>query len=100
MIMFVIDEGFEVCKAEADGVIKLKSQIMERWCLQRNVTEDKGVGPWLLALFIFVVCGSGESSSAATDQSMESISDLFHPLPDHSINTLDNIITFISALIS
>uniref|UniRef100_A0A3B4ZJL9 Stress-associated endoplasmic reticulum protein n=1 Tax=Stegastes partitus TaxID=144197 RepID=A0A3B4ZJL9_9TELE len=29
----------------------------------RNMTEDKGVGPWLLALFIFVVCGSGESSS-------------------------------------
>ncbi|KAL6104878.1 stress-associated endoplasmic reticulum protein 1 [Spinachia spinachia] len=24
----------------------------------RSVTEDKGVGPWLLALFIFVVCGS------------------------------------------
>ncbi|CAK6979949.1 stress-associated endoplasmic reticulum protein 1 [Scomber scombrus] len=24
----------------------------------RNVLEDKGVGPWLLALFIFVVCGS------------------------------------------
>ncbi|XP_030600015.1 LOW QUALITY PROTEIN: stress-associated endoplasmic reticulum protein 1-like [Archocentrus centrarchus] len=24
----------------------------------RNLTEDKGVGPWLLALFIFVVCGS------------------------------------------
>ncbi|XP_017260012.1 stress-associated endoplasmic reticulum protein 1-like [Kryptolebias marmoratus] len=29
----------------------------------RNLVEDKGVGPWLLALFIFVVCGSGESSS-------------------------------------
>uniref|UniRef100_A0A6I8SI50 Stress-associated endoplasmic reticulum protein n=1 Tax=Xenopus tropicalis TaxID=8364 RepID=A0A6I8SI50_XENTR len=26
----------------------------------RNVTEEKSaVGPWLLALFIFVVCGSG-----------------------------------------
>ncbi|KAG7225952.1 hypothetical protein INR49_018553 [Caranx melampygus] len=24
----------------------------------RNMGEDKGVGPWLLALFIFVVCGS------------------------------------------
>ncbi|XP_068440620.1 stress-associated endoplasmic reticulum protein 1 [Clinocottus analis] len=24
----------------------------------RSITEDKGVGPWLLALFIFVVCGS------------------------------------------
>ncbi|XP_034535332.1 stress-associated endoplasmic reticulum protein 1-like [Notolabrus celidotus] len=24
----------------------------------RALTEDKGVGPWLLALFIFVVCGS------------------------------------------
>ncbi|XP_061828453.1 stress-associated endoplasmic reticulum protein 1 [Nerophis lumbriciformis] len=24
----------------------------------RNLTEDKGVGPWLLALFVFVVCGS------------------------------------------
>uniref|UniRef100_A0A8C6SH89 Stress-associated endoplasmic reticulum protein n=1 Tax=Neogobius melanostomus TaxID=47308 RepID=A0A8C6SH89_9GOBI len=22
--------------------------------------DDKGVGPWLLALFIFVVCGSGQ----------------------------------------
>lgn len=30
---------------------------------QRSLVEDKGVGPWLLALFIFVVCGSGESSS-------------------------------------
>ncbi|XP_063763001.1 stress-associated endoplasmic reticulum protein 1 [Eleginops maclovinus] len=27
----------------------------------RNIMEDKGVGPWLLALFIFVVCGSGTS---------------------------------------
>ncbi|TWW76659.1 Stress-associated endoplasmic reticulum protein 1 [Takifugu flavidus] len=25
----------------------------------RSLSEDKGVGPWLLALFIFVVCGSG-----------------------------------------
>ncbi|XP_034021349.1 stress-associated endoplasmic reticulum protein 1 [Thalassophryne amazonica] len=24
----------------------------------RSIAEDKGVGPWLLALFIFVVCGS------------------------------------------
>ncbi|KAL3056829.1 stress-associated endoplasmic reticulum protein 1 [Trematomus bernacchii] len=24
----------------------------------RNILEEKGVGPWLLALFIFVVCGS------------------------------------------
>ncbi|XP_029373444.1 stress-associated endoplasmic reticulum protein 1 [Echeneis naucrates] len=24
----------------------------------RTLGEDKGVGPWLLALFIFVVCGS------------------------------------------
>ncbi|XP_028428831.1 stress-associated endoplasmic reticulum protein 1 [Sander lucioperca] len=24
----------------------------------RNASDDKGVGPWLLALFIFVVCGS------------------------------------------
>uniref|UniRef100_A0A3Q3W7D7 Stress-associated endoplasmic reticulum protein n=1 Tax=Mola mola TaxID=94237 RepID=A0A3Q3W7D7_MOLML len=24
----------------------------------RNPSEEKGVGPWLLALFIFVVCGS------------------------------------------
>uniref|UniRef100_A0AAQ4PX64 Stress-associated endoplasmic reticulum protein n=1 Tax=Gasterosteus aculeatus aculeatus TaxID=481459 RepID=A0AAQ4PX64_GASAC len=31
----------------------------------RSVTEDKGVGPWLLALFIFVVCGSGASSSSS-----------------------------------
>ncbi|XP_072318459.1 stress-associated endoplasmic reticulum protein 1 [Eucyclogobius newberryi] len=23
-----------------------------------RILEDKGVGPWLLALFIFVVCGS------------------------------------------
>uniref|UniRef100_A0A3P9QDD8 Stress-associated endoplasmic reticulum protein n=1 Tax=Poecilia reticulata TaxID=8081 RepID=A0A3P9QDD8_POERE len=23
-----------------------------------NLVEEKGVGPWLLALFIFVVCGS------------------------------------------
>uniref|UniRef100_A0A3Q2WWS5 Stress-associated endoplasmic reticulum protein n=1 Tax=Haplochromis burtoni TaxID=8153 RepID=A0A3Q2WWS5_HAPBU len=30
----------------------------------RSLTDDKGVGPWLLALFIFVVCGSGESSSS------------------------------------
>lgn len=35
----------------------------KRVAFQRNMTEDKGVGPWLLALFIFVVCGSGESSS-------------------------------------
>jgi hypothetical protein len=29
--------------------------------LQRNAPEEKAsVGPWLLALFIFVVCGSGE----------------------------------------
>ncbi|XP_061525175.1 stress-associated endoplasmic reticulum protein 1 isoform X1 [Phyllopteryx taeniolatus] len=28
----------------------------------RPVNEDKSpVGPWLLALFVFVVCGSGES---------------------------------------
>uniref|UniRef100_A0A672N0X6 Stress-associated endoplasmic reticulum protein n=1 Tax=Sinocyclocheilus grahami TaxID=75366 RepID=A0A672N0X6_SINGR len=28
----------------------------------RNVSDDKvSVGPWLLALFVFVVCGSGES---------------------------------------
>ncbi|XP_029302552.1 stress-associated endoplasmic reticulum protein 1-like [Cottoperca gobio] len=26
----------------------------------RNILEEKGVGPWLLALFIFVVCGSGQ----------------------------------------
>ncbi|MBN3308550.1 SERP1 protein, partial [Amia calva] len=27
----------------------------------RNAQDDKvSVGPWLLALFIFVVCGSGE----------------------------------------
>lgn len=31
--------------------------------LQRNAPEEKAsVGPWLLALFIFVVCGSGECS--------------------------------------
>ncbi|XP_037534323.1 stress-associated endoplasmic reticulum protein 1 isoform X1 [Nematolebias whitei] len=24
----------------------------------KNLVEEKGVGPWLLALFIFVVCGS------------------------------------------
>ncbi|XP_069029220.1 stress-associated endoplasmic reticulum protein 1 [Embiotoca jacksoni] len=24
----------------------------------RSLGDDKGVGPWLLALFIFVVCGS------------------------------------------
>jgi len=24
----------------------------------RTLGDDKGVGPWLLALFIFVVCGS------------------------------------------
>lgn len=29
--------------------------------LQKPNTDDKvAVGPWLLALFIFVVCGSGE----------------------------------------
>lgn len=29
--------------------------------LQRNAPEEKAsVGPWLLALFIFVVCGSGK----------------------------------------
>lgn len=29
--------------------------------LQRNPGDDKvAVGPWLLALFIFVVCGSGK----------------------------------------
>uniref|UniRef100_A0A3Q2QKF6 Stress-associated endoplasmic reticulum protein n=1 Tax=Fundulus heteroclitus TaxID=8078 RepID=A0A3Q2QKF6_FUNHE len=29
----------------------------------RPVNEDKSpVGPWLLALFVFVVCGSGESA--------------------------------------
>ncbi|KAG7257889.1 hypothetical protein CRUP_007040, partial [Coryphaenoides rupestris] len=27
----------------------------------RSLGEDRGVGPWLLALFIFVVCGSGHS---------------------------------------
>ena len=28
---------------------------------QRPVTDEKSpVGPWLLALFVFVVCGSGE----------------------------------------
>lgn len=28
---------------------------------QRPVNEEKSpVGPWLLALFVFVVCGSGE----------------------------------------
>uniref|UniRef100_A0A672LBG5 Stress-associated endoplasmic reticulum protein n=1 Tax=Sinocyclocheilus grahami TaxID=75366 RepID=A0A672LBG5_SINGR len=27
----------------------------------KNVSDDCGtVGPWLLALFVFVVCGSGE----------------------------------------
>lgn len=33
-----------------------------RWLfLQRNAPEEKAsVGPWLLALFIFVVCGSGK----------------------------------------
>lgn len=31
---------------------------------QRPVNEDKSpVGPWLLALFVFVVCGSGESAT-------------------------------------
>lgn len=31
--------------------------------LQRNAPEEKAsVGPWLLALFIFVVCGSGKCS--------------------------------------
>lgn len=31
------------------------------FALQRPVNEDKSpVGPWLLALFVFVVCGSGE----------------------------------------
>lgn len=34
------------------------------WCVcvsQRPVNEEKSpVGPWLLALFVFVVCGSGE----------------------------------------
>ena len=30
-------------------------------CPQRTAPEEKAsVGPWLLALFIFVVCGSGE----------------------------------------
>lgn len=29
--------------------------------LQRGTQEDKAaVGPWLLALFVFVVCGSGQ----------------------------------------
>lgn len=28
---------------------------------QRPLGDDKGVGPWLLALFIFVVCGSGKA---------------------------------------
>ncbi|KAI3353992.1 hypothetical protein L3Q82_018546 [Scortum barcoo] len=32
----------------------------------RNISEEKGVGPWLLALFVFVVCGSGESSSLSS----------------------------------
>uniref|UniRef100_A0AAQ6IQG8 Stress-associated endoplasmic reticulum protein n=1 Tax=Anabas testudineus TaxID=64144 RepID=A0AAQ6IQG8_ANATE len=32
----------------------------------RNLVEDKGVGPWLLALFVFVVCGSGESSLSSS----------------------------------
>lgn len=33
--------------------------------LQRNAPEEKAsVGPWLLALFIFVVCGSGKCLGA------------------------------------
>lgn len=33
--------------------------------LQRNAPEEKAsVGPWLLALFIFVVCGSGKCLEA------------------------------------
>lgn len=34
-------------------------------CSQRTAPEEKAsVGPWLLALFIFVVCGSGERPRA------------------------------------
>uniref|UniRef100_A0A4W6BQY5 Stress-associated endoplasmic reticulum protein n=1 Tax=Lates calcarifer TaxID=8187 RepID=A0A4W6BQY5_LATCA len=36
----------------------------------RNMSEDKGVGPWLLALFIFVVCGSGQSSSSSSSTTL------------------------------
>ncbi|MGH0178469.1 UNVERIFIED_CONTAM: hypothetical protein FKN15_077467 [Acipenser sinensis] len=42
---------------------KHSKTITQRGNVQKNtrvVTEDKSpVGPWLLALFVFVVCGSG-----------------------------------------
>ncbi|MBN3282785.1 SERP1 protein, partial [Polyodon spathula] len=42
---------------------KHSKTITQRGSVQKNtrvVTEDKSpVGPWLLALFVFVVCGSG-----------------------------------------
>uniref|UniRef100_A0A667X8Y0 Stress-associated endoplasmic reticulum protein n=1 Tax=Myripristis murdjan TaxID=586833 RepID=A0A667X8Y0_9TELE len=37
----------------------------------RNLGDEKGVGPWLLALFIFVVCGSG-TFTQVINQSLKS----------------------------
>lgn len=39
---------------------------------QRGTQEEKGVvGPWLLALFVFVVCGSGEFTIRKTSTFIE-----------------------------
>ncbi|XDV29243.1 hypothetical protein PO909_032385 [Leuciscus waleckii] len=38
----------------------------------RGTQEEKGVvGPWLLALFVFVVCGSGEFTIRKTSTFIE-----------------------------
>lgn len=41
---------------------------------QRGTQEEKAVvGPWLLALFVFVVCGSGEFTIQKTSTAIECV---------------------------
>lgn len=51
--------GVQAMRAQDPRVVSLRLKLFFFFFLQRNAPEEKAsVGPWLLALFIFVVCGS------------------------------------------